>query len=1318
MCFYGHDFRFDAQIVLHLSVEKLKLWLLRNAVQFPETYATYLYENKQSSKVTLNQCLLLPKFRAEGIFDSLSYTAVKEDVFDALHELAEKLQVKAGQYINLVHTIKLTTETLFHQHLQQPLTLSRDCCSLPLSELKWNELYGRSVSQRLTCDLLPHNASPFAFNPGRNLTEVFQHNVVYKSGTKWQYFISTGGIHNEFPAQNFDHIPYAHCRELQDSRHSIGHYDRAVYIKTVNPQPKHVVIVMEHGISLSQNQLTIAKAVSKQILLSLNEDDHVSVFALSSSVTHARDDGCVNHKLCSISPESRVYLNKFIDDVAKDKCEIAVSLSDVSDKSLCTASTNHSLGFQEAFRLISNTLAEANKTAENESILIAYVSRGLLSSLVEGKAVLETISTQNARLNYSVGVNTFILIDDGKPIIYEKGFLQDVAEQNFEKYSVKPSHPSVIKKGKMVAVSTPSDLSSKMGNIFEIFQQPTPNFPQISLPFLDQETQSGVLMSMTWPCFESGRLLGVVGLDIHLGDLVEDVTYFNQKQNLEAFLIDHHGYVVMHKSLPRPYLMRVQPMHTEVSHFEQVPGFESVLRRILKEPSGNASLVMPRSEQHSAVFKLSPTINVMYAWKHLDILKMEHSPFILVVKSIQDGSTPREIRSVHVSGQPQLVYHRLDLLPTDNTCMHLKQLATMDASSLFLSAGAFQLPFEHLSQTLGPETKLMVQGYLAYLNDNLNLIRNPGMKPEIKKDVLATSRINSEWTQQYVHSQLNDYIIRRYVATSNGVMRMFPGALLSKTLDPTKREWYQRAHEYPGKVTFTAPYLDQGGAGYIVTISHAIYEGKHSAPHGPHDPITAVMGMDVTLKFFYKLLIEQLSACQQEHIRCFVMDDRGYLIAHRGLIEPTGRAPMEQKHITHKEPLAANDILNHEGFVTKKLCNGYTDRTIQRFYQFNTSLDGIVTNLVHGEHCAKYQIAPIPGTNLFMGVVNETCHMMRAFCPCSMIDRLCLNCHRMEQSECECPCECPLQMDFCTGQLLDEENRNPSCVHFPEEEEQPVPVRQEVRENLAQCYQSNCEHRKTKMDCMGVLDCEWCELHTDGVTPLDKTYCASQRICFAGVLGAATPYNDQVHFSSDPEGAEAMKSTPVGPVAGGIMGCFLVLALGIYCYRNHVHRSAQPHYMAGLPPDATSGRRTSLDNELEELESLDEPGPAGGHTNIILASFENPANISPYRMNTSYRRPTNAESDLGYSTMTPQDGDSEQASTTCAEPLIISRDRYRPPLSVSSRGSGILPPPPANKRDPHVMMENVPGQTILVATDTASPNRVIANVQVHMVDSH
>lgn len=38
------------------------------------------------------------------------------------------------------------------------------------------------------------------------------------------------------------------------------------------------------------------------------------------------------------------------------------------------------------------------------------------------------------------------------------------------------------------------------------------------------------------------------------------------------------------------------------------------------------------------------------------------------------------------------------------------------------------------------------------------------------------------------------------------------------------------------------------------------------------------------------------------------MDDRGYLIAHPGLIDPTGKGPAEQRHITHMV-----------GFVLKKI---------------------------------------------------------------------------------------------------------------------------------------------------------------------------------------------------------------------------------------------------------------------------------------------------------------------------------------------------------------------------------------------------------------
>jgi len=65
------------------------------------------------------------------------------------------------------------------------------------------------------------------------------------------------------------------------------------------------------------------------------------------------------------------------------------------------------------------------------------------------------------------------------------------------------------------------------------------------------------------------------------------------------------------------------------------------------------------------------------------------------------------------------------------------------------------------------------------------------------------------------------------------------------------------------------------------------------------------------------------------------MDDRGYLITHPDLIEPDSQGPPEEKHITHKEPLIANDILNHRGFVTKNVCSSFGDRTVQRYYQVN-----------------------------------------------------------------------------------------------------------------------------------------------------------------------------------------------------------------------------------------------------------------------------------------------------------------------------------------------------------------------------------------------
>ncbi len=51
----------------------------------------------------------------------------------------------------------------------------------------------------------------------------------------------------------------------------------------------------------------------------------------------------------------------------------------------------------------------------------------------------------------------------------------------------------------------------------------------------------GVVLPVTWPCYYDGELLGIVGLDIHFGHLVEGITYFSQTKNSYAFLVDKNG---------------------------------------------------------------------------------------------------------------------------------------------------------------------------------------------------------------------------------------------------------------------------------------------------------------------------------------------------------------------------------------------------------------------------------------------------------------------------------------------------------------------------------------------------------------------------------------------------------------------------------------------------------------------------------------------------------------------------------------------------------------------------------------------------------
>lgn len=1157
-------------------------------------------------------------FTMQRIFNSFVYTEKTSNGETEVQQLAKKIREKFNRYLDVVNRNKQVVEASYTAHLTSPLTAIQDCCFIPASMMEFDGNFNTNVSKTICCDRLSPNVNSRAFNPGRDLNSVLADNLKSNPGIKWQYFSSEEGIFTVFPAHKFQ------CKG------SYEHRSRPVYVAAVRPQSKHIVVLVDHGASVTDTQLQIARDSALVILNAIDEHDKISILSVGESVRSCSLDQCYKSLLSPATSETKRKMSTFISNIK------------ASD-----GATQHAAGFQKAFQLLRNT-SSLSKQSANTDMVIIYLSSGLTSresSEQEKRATLSVVREENRHLNNSVMILTYALMNEGVTGLKELAFLRDLAEQNSVKYGVDrlfgrdgPSGSTgassmPVVKGSMMVLNQLSNLETTVGRFYINLPNRMIDLARFSLPYADP-MGDGFIMTVSRPCYFGNLLLGVVGVDVNLAYILEDVTYYQDSLASYTFLIDNKGYTLMHPSLTRPYLMTEPPLHTDIIHYENIPGFAAVRQNILSLPLGSQIIAVPVNSSlswHTNRLRdvSKDAYNVSYAWK-----LVQDTSFILCIVYMQPEIPVKQLKNLNTAPSSKLLYHRLDLLGQPSSCLHFKQLATVESPTVMLSAGSFSSPYEHLSQ---PETKRMVEHYTAYLSDNTRLIANPGLKSSVRNEVMATSHVTDEWMTLMEMSSLNCYIVRRYIATPSGVLRIYPGSLMDKAFDPTRRQWYQHAVANPGLITFTGPYLDVAGAGYVVTISHTIHASSSQMAPGY---AVAVMGIDFTLRYFYKVLLDLLPICNQDKgnkIRCFIMEDRGYLVAHPTLIDPKGHAPAEQQHITHKEPLVANDILNHPNFVKKNLCNSFSDRTVQRFYKFNTSIMGDLTNLVHGSHCSKYRLTRIPGTNAFAGIVNETCDSL-AFCACSTVDRLCLNCHRMEQNECECPCECPLEVNECTGNLTNAENRNPSCeVH-----QEPVSlnvIEPALHDTLPQCINTRCSQRYTSSDCFGVLDCEWCMVDSDGKTHLDKPYCALQKECFGGIVGAKSPYADGLGLMDEEVSSLNMiKSAPVGPVAGGIMGCIMVLVLAVYAYRHQIHRRSHQH-MSPLAAQEMSVRMSNLDNERDERdEDSHEDRGIISNTRFIAAVLERHTH-TPERRRRYWGR-SGTESDHGYSTMSPQE-DSE-----------------------------------------------------------------------------
>lgn len=97
---------------------------------------------------------------------------------------------------------------------------------------------------------------------------------------------------------------------------------------------------------------------------------------------------------------------------------------------------------------------------------------------------------------------------------------------------------------------------------------------------------SGLLMSITLPCFHEGKFIGVAGTDINMNDLLSDITFFNQGQSTYAFMISNSGRTLIHPLLPAPTDAYGDPVFLDIRTLEPEAEFEEVFYSIKRYVHG------------------------------------------------------------------------------------------------------------------------------------------------------------------------------------------------------------------------------------------------------------------------------------------------------------------------------------------------------------------------------------------------------------------------------------------------------------------------------------------------------------------------------------------------------------------------------------------------------------------------------------------------------------------------------------------------------------------------------------------------------------
>ncbi|XP_064859096.1 voltage-dependent calcium channel subunit alpha-2/delta-4-like [Oncorhynchus nerka] len=686
------------------------------------------------------------------------------------------------------------------------------------------------------------------------LNDVFMNNFQKDPTLTWQYFGSSSGFFRIYPGIKW--TPDSNGVAAFDCR------NRNWYIQAAT-SPKDIIIVVDISGSMKGLKMTIAKHTINTILDTLGENDFVNVIAYTDYVRYV--EPCFKGTLVQADLDNREHFKVLVDELhVKGEGKVAKAM-------------------KESFKILNEAATKGQGSLCNQAIML--ITDGAMEDF---KDVFEEFNWPDRRVRlftYLIGRemtfadNTKWIACNNKGYYTHISTLADVQE-NVMEYLHVLSRPMVINHNHDI-IWTEAYMDTVLPNTKELFATKAQSLllmTTVAMPVFSKKKET----------LSHGILLGVVGSDIPLLEVMKLAPRYRLGPHGYAFLITNNGYILAHPDL--------RPLYKEGKTLKPKPNYNSVDLAEVEWEDIDEILRTAMVKGEMGTLSLNVRASVDKAKRPLFLT---NDYFYTTI-----NDTPFSFGMVLTRGHGQLMF-----MGTVSVEEGLHDLTSPDLS--------ISNEWTYCETDIDPHHRKysQLQAVIRYLQGKEpDLECDEVLLQQTLFDAVVTAPLESYWQAIMLNaSGMEMGVETAFLGTRSGLIRLtrYTGIetrVAKKFLTPADKDnlftvdhfplWYRLAMENPpGRFIYYMPVEDKDNRDKTGASKYVIAATAVTVSSGGKMAMAGAIGVQMSLEMLEKRLwtiafqpadtdctdVEGVCplSCQSTDVNCFLVDSNGFIIVSK-----------------------------------------------------------------------------------------------------------------------------------------------------------------------------------------------------------------------------------------------------------------------------------------------------------------------------------------------------------------------------------------------------------------------------------------------------